>query len=177
MTGLPGLALVSGWAMSELARWRADIAGGCLILIAALQAGMFTQLGKERYDQEWNARAGKAYLSRIDHLPSNSVFIVGARTPLVNYYIGLGARPGWEAIEPGAGWPDTNLESVVRGYLESRRPVFVDFDRDIWNPGARESAREATGLEMIRRNFDLQPVDATLFRVIRPGSARLKPGA
>ena len=176
MTGLPGLALVSGWALGELARWRADVSGGCLILIAALQAGMFTQLGKERYDQEWNARAGKAYLSRIAHLPPDSVFIVGARTPLVNFYIGLGARPGWEAIEPGAGWPDAKLESVVRGYLESRRPVFVDFDRDIWNPGARESSREILGLEMIRRNFDLQPVDETLFRVIRhgtPGSAGL----
>lgn len=170
LTGLPGLALASGWGIAQLMNWRSDIAIGVLVIVAGLQAGVYTQLGKERYDQEWNARAGRAYLSRIGSLPANSVFIAGARTPLVNFYAGLKARPGWQAIQPGADWPDTHLAEVIDAHLAQGRPVFVDLDRDLWNPGARESSREVIGLEMIRRKYELAPVNGSIFRIVRRNS-------
>ena len=169
LTALPGLAFASGWAISEIAKWRADAAMGILLILAGLQVGLYTQLGKERYDQEWNARAGRAYLSRIGSLPANSVFIAGSRTPLVNFYAGLKARPEWESIQPGSAWPDDRLDEVIRTYLAEGRPVFVDFDKDLWNPGARESAREVIGLEMIRREYELAPVNGSIFRIVRRG--------
>ncbi len=166
LMGLPGLAAVSGWALAELFKWRADVAGGVVIAIAFLTAGVFTQLGKDNYDQLWNARAARRYLAGIDYLPSNSVFIVGARTPLVNFYARLGARSGWATIQPGSGWPDERLRSVIDGYLTSGRPVFVDFNRDLWQLGERQTRREEIGLEMLRRECQLELVHDQFFRVL-----------
>ncbi|MEP7273680.1 MAG: glycosyltransferase family 39 protein [Acidobacteriota bacterium] len=165
MMGLPGLAAVSGWALAELFKWRADVAGGLLIGLAFLTAGVFTHLGKENYDQTWNARAAQRYLAGIDYLPSNSVFIVGARTPLVNFYSALGARPGWGTIQPGSGWPDEMLARVIEGHVAANRPVFVDFNRDLWQLGERQTRREEIGLEMLRRECQLELVHDQLYRV------------
>jgi hypothetical protein len=166
LTGMLGLTAVSGWALAELFKLRADLAGGVLILVTFLSAGVLIESGKENYDQEWNARAARRYLSRIDYLPADSVFIVGSRTPLVNFYIGLGARPAWRTIQPGSGWPDDRLASVIEGYLSEGHPVFVDFDRDLWQVGRRPTRREEIGLEMIRREFQLELVHDSLHRVI-----------
>lgn len=167
LTGFLGLAAVSGWCLSELLRWRADLAGGVLIILAFLSIGLHIQLGKENYDYEWNARAARRYLSRIEFLPSNSVFIVGARSPLVNFYVGLGARSDWKTIQPGSNWPDEKLGTVINGYLAAGRPVFVDFDRDLWLPGERNARREEIGLEMIRRQCQLELIHDQLYRILR----------
>lgn len=166
LTGIFGLSAVSGWALAELFKVRADVAGGVLILLVFLSAGILINLGKENYDQEWNARAARRYLSRIDYLPPDSVFIVGARTPLINFYIGLGARPDWQTIQPGSGWPDEKLASVIDGYLAVGHPVFVDFDRDLWQTGRRPTRREEIGLEMLRREYQLELVHDNLYRII-----------
>ncbi len=173
LTGMLGLAAVSGWALAELWRKRAELAGGVLIVLAFLTAGVFVQFGKDNYDQFWNARDSRRYLSRIDYLPLNSVFIVGARTPLVNFYVSLGARPDWQTIQAGSGWPDERLGSVIDGHLAAGRPVFVDFDRDIWQVGERQARREEIGLEMIRRDCQLELVHDSLYRILQRRSPKM----
>jgi hypothetical protein len=167
LTGLLGLAAVSGWAIAELAKWRPEVAGGVALLVAGLSIGVFIQLGKENYDQLWNARAARRYLSRIEFLPGNTVFIAGARTPLVNFYVGLGARPEWKTIQPGSGWPDERLGGVIDKYLAEGRPVYVDFDKDLWQLGSRETAREWVGLEMIRNHYQLDHIHDEFYRIVR----------
>jgi hypothetical protein len=166
LTGMFGLAAVSGWALAELSKVRSDLFGGLVILLLFLSAGVLLDLGKENYDGEWNARAARRYLSRIDYLPPDSVFIVGSRTPLVNFYTGLGARPHWQTIRPGSAWPDERLSSVIDGHLAEGHPVFVDFDRDLWQVGRRPTRREEIGLEMIRRECTLELVHDDLYRII-----------
>ena len=167
LLGLPGLAAVSGWGLARLLKWRDDLGAGVVILLIFLTAGVFVQLGKENYDAEWNARAARRYLSRIDYLPSNSVFVVGARTPLVNFYIGLGARSDWKTIQPGSGWPDAQLSATITRYLAEGRPVFVDFDRDLWHLGEGRARREEIGLEVLRRTCQLELISGHLYRILR----------
>lgn len=166
LTGMLGLAVVSGWALAELFTFRADLAGGVMVVLAFLTASVLIQSGKDNYDQQWNARAARGYLSRIDFLPANSVFIVGARTPLINFYIGLGARSNWQTIQPGSGWPDERLGSIIDDHLAGGRPVFVDLDRDLWQVGERPTRREEIGLEMIRREYKLELVQGQLYRIL-----------
>ena len=167
LTGLLGLAAVSGWGLAELIRWRVDVAGGVLIILAFLSAGIYIRLGKENYDSAWNARAARAFLSRIEYLPPNSVFIAGTRTPLINFYVGLGARPRWEAIQPGAGWPDADLDRVIDGHIAAGQPVYVDFNRDLWLVGERRARREEIGLEMIRREYQLELLHDEFYQIVQ----------
>lgn len=172
LTGLLGLAAVSGWGMAELARWRAEMAGAVALVVAGLSIGAFIQFGKENYDQVWNARQARRYLSRIEMLPEDAVFIAGSRTPLVHFYANLGARSKWKAIPAGSGWPDERLGEVIDGHLREGRAVYVDFDRALWYLGAREKPREWKGLEMIRREYRLERVSEELHRIVGRSSPR-----
>jgi hypothetical protein len=95
------------------------------------------------------------------------VFIVGARTPLVNLYQRVHARPDWKTVSSGAPWPDDRLAQVIDSYLGEGRPVYVDFDPQLWVLGMREHSREAAGLEMIRQNYRLDAVRDSLYRIER----------
>jgi 4-amino-4-deoxy-L-arabinose transferase-like glycosyltransferase len=167
LTGLLGLAAAAGWGVTEMVRRDRMTGAGALVIIAFLTVGLYIRLGKENYDQEWNASAARRYLATVEKLPPDAVFIVGRYTPLINFYQGLGARPTWETISPGAGWPDEQLDEVIDQHLAEGRAVYVDFDESLWLLGKRVVSRERVGLEMIRTSYQLAPVEGTLFRVLR----------
>ena len=77
-----------------------------------------------------------------------TAFIVGSRTPLVNFLAGVKARPYWLTITPGAPWPDDRLGEAIQDFFYAGRNVYVDFDPELWQTGAREKSREAAGLEI-----------------------------
>lgn len=155
MTGLIGIAAMSGWCLAQWIKrysgWKAAIPAATAIgLIVANLIIAYPQIRKE----ELAAHAAREYIAKLEGLPAKAIFIVGARTPLVNFYNSVGARPLWKTIPAGAGWPDDKLDEVIEGYLTGGIPVYVDFDQSLWNPGAR-SSREAAGLEMIKRDYRL----------------------
>jgi hypothetical protein len=167
LTGLLGLAAISGWWLAQtlkVQRWRAV---PLLLGLLVLTKGSYNGMAKELYDQNWSARAAQSYIAKIADLPWNSAFIVGARTPLVHFLSGVGARPYWRVIPPGAGWPDDKLDEHINGLLLAGRLVYVDFDPELWQLGARTISREHEGLEMIRRDYELEPVRAQLYRVVQ----------
>jgi hypothetical protein len=125
------------------------------------------ELGKENYDQEWNARASRRYLSRIDYLPRDSVLSWAPERRSSISISECGARPDWQTIQPGSGWPDERLASVIDGHLAAGRPVFVDFDRNLWLVGNRPTRREEIGLEMIRRECQIELVHDDLYRILK----------
>ena len=167
LTGLLGLAGVSGWLLAELVktqRWR------CLPVLLGLlivTKGSYNRMAKELYDNNWAANAAKTYISKIADLPWNAAFIVGARTPLVHFYSGIEARPQWTVIPPGAGWPDENLGERLDHLLLAGRVIYVDFDPELWQMGARTKSREAAGLAMIKREYELELVREELYRIIK----------
>jgi hypothetical protein len=120
---------------------------------------------KEFYNQQWSARAARDYVSKVADLPWNSAFIVGSRTPLIHFLAGVKARPFWVAVTPGAPWPDERLDEVIRDFLYAGREVYIDFDPELWQKGAREKSREAAGLEMIKREYALEQIRDSFYRV------------
>ncbi|MBO0722227.1 MAG: hypothetical protein J2P41_15485, partial [Blastocatellia bacterium] len=109
----------------------------------------------------------KNYISRIEALPWNSAFIVGARSPLITLYNWIGARPFWKTVAPGSGWPDDRLGKVIDDLLMAGRVVYVDFDPSIWQVGSRKVSREAPGLAMIKQDYELENVKDDFYRIVR----------
>lgn len=167
LTGMVGLAPVCGWGLARLFQrdwWR----GGALAAgLGVLMIVNYIQLSEEIHWQQRNARAAESYLRKVESLPWNAAFIVGARSPLINFYAGVEARPWWKTISPGSGWPDDQLDEAIDDLFKAGRPVFVDFDPEIWQSGAREASREAAGLQMIRECYHLEPVRDQIFRIVR----------
>lgn len=168
LTGLIGVAATCGWFVGEMVRRRSWLTVAVLVLF--LKGVNDDGLLEMRKKLGWSAdaaRAARAYLAKIDGLQRDAVFIVGARTPLVNFYRSIGARPDWQTVAPGSAWPDERLGEVIDSYLRVGRAVYVDFDKDLWNPGSRERVREEPGLQMVQREYELEPVRDSLFRITR----------
>lgn len=166
LTGLIGLAAVCGWCLAELIRRYRVRAAPLLLGLILLTKGSYNHMAKELYGQQWSARAARDYVAKIADLPWNSAFIVGARTPLVHFLAGVEARPFWLAITPGAPWPDDKLDEAIQDFFYAGRKVYVDFDPEIWQSGAREKSREAAGLEMIKREYRLEHIRDSFYRIL-----------
>lgn len=178
LTGLLGLAAVSGWLLAEFIktqRWRSL---PCLLALLVLTKGAYNRMAKELYDQNWAAHAAQSYINKVAELPWHAAFIVGARTPLIHFYNGVGARPYWYAIAPGAPWPDEKLGAKIDDLLLAGRVVYVDFDPELWQLGARTTSREGAGLELIKRVYELERVREQFYRIVkrRPGEHLLAQG-
>jgi hypothetical protein len=167
LTGMFGLAAVSGWALAEwmrLYRWRVlPLLFGLLILTQS----SYHRMARELYQQSWAAWAARDYYATIRDLPWHAAFIVGARTPLIHFYAGVGAHRYWAVIPPGAGWPDEKLDQKIEDLMMAGRAVYVDFNAELWQTGAREKSREHAGLEHIRTNYELEHIRHQLYRVVR----------
>jgi hypothetical protein len=166
LTGLIGLAAACGWCLAELIKRYRALAAPLLLGLAVLTKGSYNHMAKQLYDQQWASRASRDYVAKIAHLPWNSAFIVGSRTPLINYLAGVKARPFWLTIIPGAPWPDDKLDEAIQDFYYAGRCVYVDFDPELWQSGAREKSREAAGLEMIKREYRLEHIHDSFYRVL-----------
>jgi hypothetical protein len=176
MTGLVGLAAACGWCLAELIRRYRARAAPLLLGLIVLTKGSYNHMAKELYDQQWSARAARDYVAKVAGLPWNSAFIVGARTPLIHYLAGVKARPFWLTITPGAPWPDGKLDDAIQDFFYAGRKVYVDFDPELWQSGAREKSREAEGLEMIKREYRLEHIRDSFYRILgRNAEAPEKP--
>ena len=167
LTGHLGLAVICGWCLAEVIRtfrWRSlPLMLGLLVLT---RAG-YNIAAHKLYDDEWTALKAKAYIGKIDHLPWNSGFIVGSRAPLINYLAAIEAHPQWKAIPPGANWPDEKIDDAVDDLLYAGRIVYIDFDPEIWQIGARTTNRHAAGLETIRRTYELEFIQDNFYRIMK----------
>jgi dolichyl-phosphate-mannose-protein mannosyltransferase len=178
MTGLVGLAAACGWCLAELIERRRLWAAPLLVALIVLTKGSYNHMAKELYDQQWGARAARDYVAKITDLPWNSAFIVGGRTPLIHFLAGVKARPYWLTISPGSGWPDDKLGEAIQDFFYAGRNVYVDFDPELWQKGAREKSREAEGLEMIKREYKLEHVRDSFYRILgRDAEAPQEPKA
>lgn len=168
LTGLIGIAATCGWFVGELFRRRS--LWTAVVLLLLLKGVSDDNLREMRKKAGWSrdaANLARAYLTRIDSLQKDAVFIVGARTPLVHFYRNIGARPDWQTIAPGSAWPDERLGEVINNYLASGRPVYIDFDKELWDPGARGQTREQPGLQMVQQTYHLEQVNDSLYRISR----------
>ncbi len=167
LTGLPGLAVICGWCLAEVVRvFRLRSLPILLGLLILTKAG-YNYSARKLYDDEWTARRAKAYISKIDHLPWNSGFIVGARAPLIHYLTGIEAHPHWSAIPPGAAWPGRKIDQAIDDMLYAGRLVYVDFDPQLWQAGVRTNNSHTADLEAIRRTFETEHMHDDFYRILR----------
>jgi Dolichyl-phosphate-mannose-protein mannosyltransferase len=166
LTGLPGLAPACGWALATLIQRGGLRALPLLAGLLVLTQGGYNHAARELYNQQWAARAARNYVATIESLPWNSGFIVGARTPLVHFLAGVGARPHWRTISPGAGWPDEHLEAAIQDFFLAGRQVYVDFDPELWQPGARETSRETDDLARIKQRYTLKHLHGSFYQIV-----------
>jgi hypothetical protein len=167
LTGLLGLAAISGWCLAELIKCYRIRSLPLLLGLIILSKGAYNQMYREVDGSVWAARAAKNYISRIETLPWNSTFIVGSRSPLVSLYYWIGARPFWKTVSPGSGWPDDRLADVIDDMLLAGRVVYVDFDPALWQAGSRRQSREWPGLEMIKREYELLRLKDDFYQVTK----------
>lgn len=167
LTGLLGLAAVSGWCLAELLRLR-PVRGVILLLgLIVMTKATWNYEAKELYSAEWNANGALRFIAKVEPLPWNSGFIVGQRSPLIHYFSSIGVQPYWRTISPGSGWPDDKLDKAIDDFFYAGREVYVDFDPEIWQTGVRENSREAAGLEMIRSHYQLEHIQDQFYRIAR----------
>ncbi|HQR32517.1 MAG TPA: glycosyltransferase family 39 protein [Blastocatellia bacterium] len=167
LTGMLGLAAVSGWCLAELLKQR-PVRGAIVLLgLIAMTQATWNYEAKELYSAEWNANAALRFIAKVKPLAWNSGFIVGQRSPLIHYFSSIGVQPHWRTISPGSGWPDDKLDKAIDDFFYAGRVVYVDFDPEIWQTGVRENSREAAGLDMIRRRYELEPVSDQFYRIVR----------
>jgi hypothetical protein len=168
-TGLPALIpLTSYYLVQTLARRfgsarQAFIAAAITIALIAVLFGVFL----------WPLRSGtlkvragaKEYNRELMKLPRDAVMISGAQTVAVTYWRGIGAGE-WDVIGPGAGWPGSQLGSVISGYLNQGRRVFLDANPLWWQPCGWHVS-EIEELAKIETRFHFRQVAPAVFE-IRP---------
>ena len=109
--------------------------------------------------------ASKEYDRELMPLPRDAVMISGAQTVAVKYWRGVGSGE-WDVIGPGAGWPGSQLSTVITGYLNQGRRVFLDVDPRWWQPCSWH-VREIVELARIDSRFHFRQVATTIYE-IRP---------
>jgi hypothetical protein len=166
LTGLLGLSAACGWYLAELLKLRPPRGALVLLSLIALTKATYNHEARELYDAEWNAHRSLNYISRVEKLPWNSGFIVGLHSPLIHFLQGVGAHPYWKGIAPGAPWPDEKLDAAIQDFFYAGRIVYVDFDPELWQSGARDHSREAAGLEKIKREYKLELINDSLYRIV-----------
>ena len=168
-TGLPALVpLTANYLVQSLATRfgparRAFIVATTAIALIAVCFG--TYLWPLRRTTMKVRAAAKEYDRELLKLPRDAVMISGAQTVAVKYWRGIGAGE-WDVIGPGAGWPGSQLGSVIAGYLNQGRRVFLDADPRWWQPCSWH-VREIVELARIDSRFHFRQVAPTVFE-IRP---------
>jgi hypothetical protein len=168
-TGMPALVpLTSNYLVQSLttrlgtAR-RAFIAAAAAIALIAVCFGAYLWPLRSA---SMKVRAGaKEYDRELANLPRDAVMISGAQTVAVKYWRGVGSGE-WDVIGPGAGWPGSQLGSVIAGDLNQGRRVFLDADPRWWQPCSWH-VREIVELARIDSRFHFRQVTPTVFE-IRP---------
>ena len=168
-TGLPALVpLSSQYLFQSLTRRFGSarlvfIAAVTTILLIAVLFGVF--LWPMRSGTLKVRAAAKEYDRELLKLPRDAVIISGAQTVAVKYWRGIGAGE-WDVIGPGAGWPGPQLGSVITGYLNQGRRVFLDANPLWWQPCGWHVS-EIEELTRLQTRFRFRRVAPTVYE-IRP---------
>ena len=104
------------------------------------------------------------YGSELMSVPRDSVIMAGAQTVAVTYWKGIGAGD-WETIGTGGGWPGNQLDSVLNGYLNSGKRVFLDVNPEVWPPCGWQQ-QEVRELPALASKYHFRRASGTFFEII-----------
>jgi hypothetical protein len=169
LTGLPGLApLAAHWLLRIIARRVHSLriaAVVCVLFILALAATFGLLIRPVSYEFIERRAMSKEYKHRLVELPPDAVMISGAQTIAVTYWASIGAGR-WETIGTGGGWPGDRFLSVIEGYLNQGRHVYVDTDPRWWLVCSWQRD-EIPVIVSLEKHFRFKRVSETIFE-LRP---------
>lgn len=169
LTGLPAITpLVAAYLIRVETGIRKD-AGRAFVLVAAGVLCVAALVGHWFYTFHQPAirthALTKEYRARLALLPRDAVVIAGGQTISVTYWRGVGAGE-WEIIGTGAGWPGTQLPTVIESYLLGGRRIFLDADPRWWATEGWQ-LEETRALVALERRFHFRHLGQTIYE-IRP---------
>lgn len=136
LTGLPAMAPLSAtfaerFLSEKMGRRKALIAIVSVIALVAIACGVLLLRFRRQANEAKSAQ--KDYSVQLSKVPRNAVMLSGSQTIAVIYWRGVGTGD-WEVIGTGAGWPTSQLGSVIDNYLKEDKRVFLDTDPRWWQP-------------------------------------------
>lgn len=81
------------------------------------------------------AQTRKIEFARVmrDSIPGKGLLIAGNYSPVLDYYRGIGLRPGWQILWSGWNWGAGNAETAIRGAWAEGVPVYLSKDPLGWS--------------------------------------------
>jgi hypothetical protein len=67
-----------------------------------------------------------------DSIPGQALLIAGSYSPILDYYRGIGVRPGWRILWSGWDWDPGAAEDVIRKSWDAGIPVYLSEDSLGW---------------------------------------------
>jgi hypothetical protein len=67
-----------------------------------------------------------------DSIPETALIIAGNYSPVLDYYRGIGMRPGWRILWSGWNWNAQSVDEIIRDAWADHIPVYVSTDFRGW---------------------------------------------
>jgi hypothetical protein len=68
-----------------------------------------------------------------DTIPDGSLIIAGNYSPILDYYRGIGEKPGWQIVWSGWDWNPQTVESKIQESWRNHVPVYLSTDPPGWS--------------------------------------------
>ncbi len=99
-----------------------------------------------------------------ESIPGRGLMIAGNLSPVLDYYRGIGVRPGWCILWSGWNWDVKEVESAIRKAWVDNIPVYLSTAP----PGWSYFEREFLDLHFILKDCRKELIAPNLFRVYPP---------
>jgi hypothetical protein len=99
-----------------------------------------------------------------DAVPGEALLIAGNLSPILDYYRGIGFRPGWRIVWSGWNWDANAAEKVIRRSWAEHIPVYLSENPSGWS--YLES--EFLDLWYLLKDSKKEQVAPNLYRVFQP---------
>jgi hypothetical protein len=99
-----------------------------------------------------------------DSIPDGALIIAGNYSPVLDYYRGIGVRPGWRILWSGWNWDAKAVEAEIRNSWAGNVPVYLSTDPAGWS----YFEREFLDLHYMLKGCKREPVVPHLFRLYPP---------
>ncbi len=148
---------------SLFSRWVPSKRGA--VIWAAVQI-VFFGVALAAFSPFRQAQTEKIEFARVmrNSIPDGGLIIAGNLSPVLDYYRGIGIRPGWRILWSGWNWDAKTVEAEIRDCWADHIPVYLSTDPRGWS----YFEREFLDLHFILKGCRRVQIFPNLFRIYPP---------
>jgi hypothetical protein len=141
-------------------RWIPSTKG--VVLWAAIQV-LFFGIALAAFAPFRETQTKKIEFARMmrDTIPDGSLIIAGNYSPILDYYRGIGARPGWQIQWSGWDWNPQKVEATIQKSWSNHVPVYLSTDP----PGWSYFEGEFLDIHFMLKDCKKEPIAPNLYRI------------